>query len=120
MNLRIDEVIIRKAVTIEAGESIHDATESMQKNLTSSLIVTKKGKIKGILTTQDVDTRVVAKGLEPAKLTVGEVMSSPVIIHTRMREMLGLWDLFHSLMLLNIIRMCSMNSGRNYYSLYLP
>ena len=80
MDLRIDEVMIRKAVTIEAGESILDATESMQKNSSSCLIVTKKGKIKGILTTRDVVSRVVAKGLEPAKLTVGDVMSSPVIM----------------------------------------
>ena len=80
MDLRLDEVIIRKAVTIEACESIQDATESMQKNSSSSLIVTKKGKIKGILTTRDVVSRVVAKGLEPARLTVGDVMSSPVIM----------------------------------------
>jgi len=80
MGIRIDEVMIRKAVTIESGESIQNATESMQKNSSSSLIVTKKGKITGILTTRDVVSRVVAKGLDPAKLTVGDVMSSPVIM----------------------------------------
>jgi len=80
MGIRIDEVMIRKAVTIESGESIQNATESMQKNSNSSLIVTKKGKITGILTTRDVVSRVVAKGLDPAKLTVGDVMSSPVIM----------------------------------------
>ena len=80
MGIRIDEVMIRKAVTIESRESIQNATESMQKNSSSSLIVTKKGKITGILTTRDVVSRVVAKGLDPAKLRVGDVMSSPVIM----------------------------------------
>ena len=80
MGIRIDEVMIRKAVTIESGESIQNATESMQKNSNSSLIVTKKGKITGILTTRDVVSRVVGKGLDPAKLAVGDVMSSPVIM----------------------------------------
>ena len=80
MDLQVEDVMIRKAVTIDSGESVQSATEVMQKNSSSSVIVLNEGKIGGILTTRDIVSRVVAKGLNPGEVPVGDVMSSPVIM----------------------------------------
>jgi CBS domain-containing protein len=38
-----------------------------------------KNVIKGILTTRDVISRVIARGYDPSQMTVGEVMTSPLL-----------------------------------------
>jgi CBS domain-containing protein len=39
-----------------------------------------EGRIEGILTTRDVIQRVVARGLDPRGITVGEIATHPVIV----------------------------------------
>ncbi len=52
----------------------------MDKNKVGCIIVTsKKGKPLGIITERDLVTRVLAKNARPSKLTVKEVMTSPLI-----------------------------------------
>ena len=52
----------------------------MNENYTSCLVVLTGNIIDGILTTRDVIFRVVAKGMDPEKVYVKEVMTKPVII----------------------------------------
>ena len=80
MDLHAEDVMIRKVITINSRETVQNATEIMHKNSSSSIIVLKDGKIDGILTTRDIVSRVVARGLNPAEVPVGDVMSSPVIM----------------------------------------
>ncbi|NVM24176.1 MAG: CBS domain-containing protein, partial [Desulfobacterales bacterium] len=80
MVLRIEDVVIRKVITIDSRSSITEATEVMHRYATSSLVVLSGKKIDGILSTRDVIARVVAKGLDPTTILVEDVMTSPVIM----------------------------------------
>ena len=80
MNLRIDDVMVRKVVTIKPETSVKKAARIMSYHSTSSLIVLEGDNIDGILTTRDVIARVVAKGSNPDEVLVKDVMSSPVVM----------------------------------------
>jgi CBS domain-containing protein len=59
--------------------SVKDATELMDRLSISCLVVMSKNVLKGILTTRDVISRVIARGYDPSQITVGEVMSHPLL-----------------------------------------
>ena len=80
MRLLIEDVTIRKVETIDSETSVREATERMISRSTSCLIVLTGGEISGILTTCDVVSRVVAKGLDPESTRAADVMSKPVIM----------------------------------------
>jgi len=80
MRLLIEDVTIRKVETIDSETSVREATEHMISRSTSCLIALTGGEISGILTTCDVVSRVVAKGLDPESTPVVDVMSKPVIM----------------------------------------
>jgi signal-transduction protein with cAMP-binding, CBS, and nucleotidyltransferase domain len=80
MELRIEDVIIRKVITIDSEASAQDATNKMKQYSTSCLVVLSENRIDGILTTRDLITRVVARGLEPGKVRVTDIATRPVIM----------------------------------------
>ncbi len=80
MKLRIEDVIIRKVITIDSEASSQDATNKMKQYSTSCLVVLSENRIDGILTTRDLITRVVARGLEPGKVRVTDIATRPVIM----------------------------------------
>jgi len=80
MQLRIEDVIIRKVITIDSEASAQDATNKMKQYSTSCLVVLSENRIDGILTTRDLISRVVARGLEPGKVRVTDIATRPVIM----------------------------------------
>ena len=76
----IEDVIIRKVITIDSEASVKDATEKMKQHSTSCLVVLSENRIDGILTTRDLISRVVARGLEPGKVRVTDIATRPVIM----------------------------------------
>jgi len=80
MKLCIEDVIIRKVITIDSEASVKDATEKMKQHSTSCLIVLSENRIDGILTTRDVISRVVARGLDPSEVRVNDVATRPIIM----------------------------------------
>lgn len=80
MGLRLEDVVVRKVVTIGPEVSARDATDLMEEKSTSCLVVLADGRIGGILTSRDVIQRVVARGLDPSGVTVGEIATHPVIL----------------------------------------
>jgi CBS domain-containing protein len=80
MGLRLEDVVVRKVVTISPEVSVRDATDLMEKKSTSCLVVMVEGRIEGILTSRDVIQRVVARGIHPSGVTVGEIATHPVIV----------------------------------------
>ncbi len=80
MELRIEDVIIRKVITIDSEASTQDATNKMKQYSTSCLVVLSENRIDGILTTRDLITRVVARGLEPGKVRITDIATRPVIM----------------------------------------
>ena len=79
MNIRVEDVLIRKGITVDMDTSVKDATKLMDRLSISCLVVMSKNVIKGILTTRDVISRVIARGNDPSQMTVGEVMTHPLI-----------------------------------------
>ena len=80
MRLRLEDVVMRIVVTINPETPVKDATNLMEKKSTSSLVVMVDGRIEGILTSRDIIQRVVARGLDPSEVTVGEIATHPVIV----------------------------------------
>ena len=71
--------MIRNVVTADVSLSIRQAVERMNNHEIGCLVVLEKGQYAGILTERDVLKRVVAKGRNPEKTLVGDVMSKPLI-----------------------------------------
>ena len=80
MSLYVEDIMARDVVTVETEFSVKYAARMMSLYDISSLIVMDEGKMAGILTEKDDMTRVVAKGLDPEKVLVGEIMTRPVIV----------------------------------------
>ncbi len=77
--LKVKDVMVRNVVTADVSLSIRQAVERMNKHEIGCLVVLEKGQYAGILTERDVLKRVVAKGRNPEKTLVGDVMSKPLI-----------------------------------------
>jgi CBS domain-containing protein len=80
MGLHLEDVVMRIVVTISPEVTVRDATYLMEKKSTSCLVVMVDGRIEGILTSRDVIQRVVARGLNPSGVTVGEIATHPIIV----------------------------------------
>ena len=71
---------MRKQVATVAGEvSIVEAASLMQKSGTGFLIVLEKGSPVGIVTEHDFVYKAIAADLDPKKVKVAEIMSSPLV-----------------------------------------
>lgn len=84
----IQDVIAGKTpVTAASTTTVLDAARLMDKsNVASILIVGKDGALEGIFTERDLLRRVVAVGIDPAKTTIGTVMTrDPHTISARAR-----------------------------------
>ena len=68
--------------TIEASATVLDGVRLMVDANVGSLLVTEGGKPTGIVTERDYLRRVVIQGRAEPEMTVGEIMSSPLIVAT--------------------------------------
>jgi CBS domain-containing protein len=67
---------------IDADAPVLEAVKRMVEANIGSLLVTKGGEIAGIVTERDYLRRVALEGPTDEKVTVGEIMSSPLIVVT--------------------------------------
>jgi predicted transcriptional regulator len=82
-------VCTRPVVTIEARASVREAARLMRQKRVGALVVATGRKPKGIITDRDIAVAVVAEGLDPSQVPVGDVMrSKPAVI----REDKGIQD----------------------------
>ena len=80
MSLRVEDCMTRRVVTVEPEYSVRYAARLMKLYGISSLVVVSEGRIVGIITERDIAYRVVARGLNPERVRVCEVMSHPVVV----------------------------------------
>jgi signal-transduction protein with cAMP-binding, CBS, and nucleotidyltransferase domain len=75
------DVMTKHVVDIEPNATVAQAIGKMKQWNVSSLLVKRESNIDtwGFMTETDLIEKVVAKGLDPAKLNVHEIMSKPVI-----------------------------------------
>lgn len=74
----------RQLVSVDPGMSVRDAAQLMAREKIGALPVVREGRLIGIFTERDALVRVLARGLEPEKTPVSEVMTAdPVTIDAR-------------------------------------
>ena len=79
--LRVGDIMTNKVITVPFGKTILEVAKLMKKNGIGSVIVVedKEGKrAKGIITERDIVYKLLAKGSDPYKSTVEDVMSKPL------------------------------------------
>jgi len=82
---QLSEILDQKGhdvLKIEAGALVLDAVKQMVEANVGSLLVTDGGEIAGIVTERDYLRRVTLEGRTELATTVGEIVSSPLIVAT--------------------------------------
>lgn len=77
--LKAKNVMATEVAIIKEGASVKKAAEIMAKEGMSAIIVTSKGKAKGIVTERDILKRIVAEDKNARKTQLKEIMSSPLV-----------------------------------------
>lgn len=80
LKFKVKDVMSEKVVTVNGDVTISEVAKIMSENKIGCLIVSRDGKVVGIVTERDLVRRVLAKKLDPDKTRVNEVMSKPVIV----------------------------------------
>ena len=75
----VREIMSKDVVTISPSENMLKASRLMGEKHIGSLIVLQDNEPIGIVTERDLLSRVLAKGLDPNEISVGAVMSAPLI-----------------------------------------
>ncbi len=79
MSLRVEDVMIKDVVAIDAVSTVKEAVEIMNKHEIGCLVVIERNKLVGILTERDILKRVLAVIKNPEKTKVGEIMTTRVL-----------------------------------------
>ncbi len=80
MSLYVRDLMESRVLTVEATSTVKNSAKMMNKLGVSCLIVSSEDAIVGIVTERDIITRVVASGQNPEQVTVGKIMSEPIIV----------------------------------------
>ena len=82
MELTVGDVMTRAVIHMDADEAVQTAAEVMNAQDISSVIVTKKGQGRGMVTERDILSDVVAASRDPKKTRLGDIMRGPLITIT--------------------------------------
>lgn len=77
--IKVKDAMVSRVITIRPGQNIKEAAEMMAKEDVGLLVVVEGQKPVGVITREDIITRVVAMGITPSDKTVKEHMESPMI-----------------------------------------
>ena len=77
----VADVMTKEIISVDATATVHDATQLMRQNGTSSVLVNRKGEQDeyGLVVVSDIASKVLAENLSPDRVNVYEVMSKPVM-----------------------------------------
>ena len=79
MSYQVKHYMSKEVPTIEGRASVAEAAREMSKSDKGFLIILKDGRLVGMVTLRDIVNKVVATELTPAKVSVEEIMSSPLV-----------------------------------------
>jgi len=77
--VKVGDVMVREVKTLPIDANVVTAAKFMREYDIGSILITKEGRLKGILTETDIVRKVVAQGIDPSRVEVGDVMSTPLI-----------------------------------------
>ncbi len=79
--MKVSESMTKNPITVESSATAKEVAEKMKKENIGTILVTDKGRLKGIVIDRQIITKVVATGKDPAKVKVSEFMTeSPVTV----------------------------------------
>ncbi len=78
--MKLSELMSRKLATVTAQTTAAAAAKAMEAHDIGSVPVCEGNQIVGILTDRDIVIRALAAGKDPAKVTVGEIMSRELVL----------------------------------------
>jgi CBS domain-containing protein len=77
--ITIEEIMSAPVVTLKTTSVVLEAVSKMDNyNISGVVVVDSSDKPVGFVTERDILTRVVAKKLDPSRMTLADVMSSPM------------------------------------------
>ena len=79
MTFLVKDFMKKDVITIDSEINITDASKKIAENPRGYAVILDKGRPKGMLTERDIIRNVVAKELDPSKVKVNQVMSSPLV-----------------------------------------
>jgi len=77
--LKVLDAMDEEIVTVDESVSVAEAAARISEKGKGCAIVLRQCKPVGMLTERDITYKVVAKGLDPKKVSAGEVMSTPLV-----------------------------------------
>jgi len=77
--LKVVDAMDEEIVTVDESVSVAEAAARISEKGKGCAIVLRHCKPVGMLTERDITYKVVAKGLDPEKVSAGEVMSTPLV-----------------------------------------
>ena len=78
MDVKVGQCMTVGVFTLSADKTVRDAARLLRKTNVGSVIITQKGKAKGIITERDLVYKVMALGKDPGKTKLKSVMSRPL------------------------------------------
>lgn len=70
----------RTPITVDSGVTVQEATRVMSEANKGAIMVLKDDCLQGIFTERDLLRRVVAEGLDPARVKVDDVMTASLVV----------------------------------------
>jgi len=93
---KVIDVMTNKPVVAEKTDSLKDAAKKMVDANVNSLIIKELDKAVGIVTDEDLVRKVIAKGLDPKKTKVKDVMETDLITITPGKDIYDAMQLMRS------------------------
>lgn len=82
--MQIREILDHKTphavYNVSVNETVHSAARQMTEKKVGALAVLNKNSLVGVVSERDVLTKVVSPSLDPHRVTVGEVMSTDLVV----------------------------------------
>ena len=76
MTKRVRDLISRKPIELDGATPVVEAARQMRTAHVGAVIVSKGGKLMGIVTDRDITVRAVAQGMDPKSTSLAEICSN--------------------------------------------
>ncbi len=78
-NIVARDVMSRNPISEDGNQTVLKAAQIMRDKGISSILVRQNNSVVGIVTERDLVIKIVGNGIDPSKVTLSEIMSSPLI-----------------------------------------
>jgi CBS domain-containing protein len=75
----VEDIMAKKVVTIDHEATVKDAASLMARRKCSCLVVLQGGAAVGIVTERDLVRKILAEGVDPSKVLISDVMTTPLV-----------------------------------------